>query len=74
MESSPTQGTLGKMLLGIAVTDINGNRITFEQAAKRYISKSLSYLTACFGFFMAGVTDKKQTLHDKISNSLVIRK
>ncbi|MDJ0693170.1 protein kinase [Mastigocoleus sp. MO_188.B34] len=74
MESSPTQGTLGKMLLGIAVTDINGNRITFEQAAKRYISKSLSYLTACFGFFMAGVTDKKQTLHDQISNSLVIRK
>ena len=74
MESSPTQGTLGKMLLGIAVTDINGNRISFEQAAKRYFSKSLSYLTACFGFFMAGVTDKKQTLHDKISNSLVIRK
>lgn len=74
MESSPTQGTLGKILLGIAVTDINGNRLTFEQAAKRYISKSLSYLTACFGFFMAGVTDKKQTLHDKISNSLVIRK
>ena len=74
MESSPSQGTLGKILLGIAVTDINGNRLTFEQAAKRYISKSLSYLTACFGFFMAGVTDKKQTLHDKISNSLVIRK
>ena len=74
MESSPSQGTLGKILLGIAVTDIDGNRITFDRAAKRYISKSLSYLTDCFGFFMAGVTDKKQTLHDKISNSLVIRK
>lgn len=74
MESSAIQGTVGKMLLGIAVTDASGNRITFEQSAKRYFSKILSYITFLFGFFIAGFTNKKQTLHDIVSKSLVIRK
>lgn len=74
MESSAIQGTVGKMLLGIAVTDASGNRITFEQSAKRYFSKILSYITFLFGFFIAGFTTKKQTLHDIVSKSLVIRK
>ncbi len=74
MESSAIQGTLGKMLLGIAVTDALGNRITFEQSAKRYFSKILSYITFLFGFFIAGFTTKKQALHDIVSKSLVIRK
>jgi eukaryotic-like serine/threonine-protein kinase len=74
MESSSFQGTAGKLLLGIAVTDASGNRISFEQSAKRYFSKILSYITFLFGFFIAGFTNKKQTLHDIVSKSLVIRK
>lgn len=74
MESSAIQGTVGKMLLGIAVTDTSGNRITFEQSAKRYFSKILSYITFLFGFFIAGFTNKKQALHDIVTKSLVIRK
>ncbi|MEH2143223.1 protein kinase domain-containing protein [Nostoc sp.] len=74
MESSPKQGTVGKILLGIAVTDNNGNRLSFEQSAKRYFCKLLSYLTIFIGFFMAGFTSKKQTIHDMASGSLVIRK
>ncbi len=74
MESSQFQGTVGKLLLGIVVTDINGKSLTFEQCAKRYFCKLLSYLTLFIGFFMAGFTKKKTTLHDLISGSLVIRK
>ncbi len=74
MESSALQGTLGKKLLGIKVTDINGNQLSFEQATKRHSSKLLSYLTIFIGFCMAGFTDKKQCLHDKIAKSLVIRR
>ena len=42
MESSGQQGTLGKMALGIKVTDMNGNRITFGRATGRYFSKIIS--------------------------------
>jgi serine/threonine-protein kinase len=73
MESSNFQGTLGKKLLGIVVTDLNGNRLSFEQATKRHSSKLLSYLTLFIGFFMAGWTTKKQALHDKIAQTLIRR-
>lgn len=39
MESSPFQGTVGKMVFGIAVTDINGDRISFDRATGRYFGK-----------------------------------
>ena len=74
MESSPMQGTLGKMAVGIIVTDLSGNRIDFEQATKRHLSKFISYLLIFIGFLMGGFTEKKRTLHDRISGCLVIRK
>lgn len=74
MESSQTQATLGKMALAIVVTDLNGNRLSWEQAVKRHISKLLSYITIFIGFFMCGVTEKKQALHDKVSGCLIVRK
>ena len=74
MESSRYQGTLGKIALGIIVTDLNGNKVSWEQAVKRHISKLLSYITIFIGFFMGGFTNKRQTLHDQVSKCLVIRK
>jgi len=74
MESSRCQGTLGKMALGIIVTDLNGNKLSWEQAIKRHISKLLSYTTIFIGFFIGGFTNKRQTLHDKVSKCLLIRK
>lgn len=74
MESSPMQGTLGKMAVGIIVTDLSGNKITFEQAIKRHSSKLLSYLLVFIGFLMGAFTEKRRTLHDRISGCLVIRK
>lgn len=44
MESSNKQATLGKMALGIIVTDMNGNRISFGRATGRYFGKILSGL------------------------------
>ncbi|AFY99798.1 protein kinase domain-containing protein [Calothrix sp. PCC 6303] len=74
MESFQTQATLGKMALGIMVTDIHGQRISWGQATKRHVSKLVSYITFFIGFFMGGFTKEKQTLHDKISKCLVVRK
>ncbi|HUN69643.1 MAG TPA: RDD family protein, partial [Burkholderiales bacterium] len=42
-ESSSWQGTLGKRLLGLRVTDLNGARIGFGRANVRHLSKLLLY-------------------------------
>lgn len=73
LESSPAQGTFGKQAVGIKVTDMNGDRITFLNAAGRNFAKVLS--SCCLiGFIIAGITEKKQGLHDMLASTLVVRK
>lgn len=74
LESSSKQATLGKMALGIVVTDLNGNRISFGRATGRHFGKIISGMILCIGFLMAGFTKKKQALHDIIAGCLVVRK
>ena len=74
MEASIHQGTLGKMALGIKVTDMAGGRITFGRASGRFFGKLLSNLTLGIGYMMAGWTEKKQALHDILADTLVVRK
>jgi uncharacterized RDD family membrane protein YckC len=73
MESSRHQGTLGKLALGIKVTDTSGRRISFARATGRYFGKILSGLLMMIGYIMAGFTDKKQALHDMLADCLVIK-
>ena len=73
-ESSALQATPGKMALGIVVTDLDGNRIGFLRATGRYFAKILSVLTFMIGYIMAGLTARKQALHDMIAGCLVINK
>ena len=74
MESSSKQATVGKMALGIIVTDLNGNRLSFGRATGRYFGKILSGMILMIGYIMAGFTEKKQALHDMIAGCLVIKK
>ena len=74
MESSASQGTLGKMAMGIKVTDASGDRITFLRATGRFFSKMLSQMVCCIGYIIAAFTDKKQALHDFIASTLVVNK
>jgi uncharacterized RDD family membrane protein YckC len=71
MESSVTQGTLGKMAVGIKVGKENGERITPLNALGRLLSKIPSALILYIGFIMAGFDAKKQALHDKIASTYV---
>lgn len=66
--------TIGKMALGIIVTDLQGNRISFGRATGRYFAKIISSLTLLVGYIMAGFTQRKQALHDMIASCLVINK
>ena len=73
MHSSSKQATLGKMALGLKVTDLDGQRIGLVKAINRNLGKIISYVLLGIGFFMAGFTKKKQGLHDKMVATLVVR-
>lgn len=74
MESSTMQATLGKKALGLAVTDLNGTRVSFARASGRYFGKLLSGMLMNFGYLMAAFTERKQALHDLLAGCLVIRR
>lgn len=74
MESSPARGTLGKIALGLYVGDARGDPISFRRAAYRNWLKLFSWLTLGAGFVLAGVTPRKQGLHDLLGGTLVLRK
>jgi uncharacterized RDD family membrane protein YckC len=73
-ESSRRQATLGKLLLGIRVTDLAGARIGFGRATGRHFAKYLSGVILMIGFVMAGLTRRKQALHDIIAGTLVVER
>ena len=74
MLSSDKQATVGKIMMGMLVTDLNGGRISFGRATGRHFAKWISLLMLGFGFLMAAFTDKKQALHDMIADTLVVTK
>lgn len=73
MESSRWQATLGKKACGLLVVDEETNSLTFARASGRHFAKYISMLTMGVGFVMAAFTARKQTLHDLIAGTLVIR-
>lgn len=73
LETSKYKATLGKMAVGIIVVNENYSKISFARANARYWSKILSCILL-IGFIMAGLTRKKQALHDCIAGTIVIKK
>lgn len=74
LESSAKQATLGKMALGIKVTDLDGNPISFGKASGRHFGKIVSALIVFIGFIMVAFTERKQGLHDMMAGCLVVNK
>jgi uncharacterized RDD family membrane protein YckC len=80
-ESSSWQATLGKKFIGLSVADLQGNRVTFSCASRRFCGGrmlahvpfigSLYFAVDCI---CAGLTSRKQALHDMLSGCLVLRK
>ena len=73
LTSSSWQGTVGKRVLQLRVTDELGNRIGFGRATGRFFAKILSSMFFCIGFIMVGLTDRKRGLHDMLAGTLVMR-
>lgn len=74
LETSAKQGTWGKQIVGIKVTDLQGRRITVGQAVGRYFAKIITGCTCGVGLLMPLWTEKKQTLHDMMAGCLALNK
>jgi uncharacterized RDD family membrane protein YckC len=74
LESGPQQATYGKRIMGLKVTDMTGERITFGRASGRYFSKIITNMIPLFmGYIMMVFMDQKQALHDLIASTLVVK-
>jgi uncharacterized RDD family membrane protein YckC len=73
LTSSSWQGTVGKRLLRLKVTDQAGNPIGFGRSTGRFFAKILSQIILWIGFIMIAFTDRKRGLHDMICGTLVMK-
>lgn len=73
-ESSIMSATPGKAVMGMVVVSEAGNQITFKQASIRFFTSYLSGVIAGIGYLMQPFTQRKQTLHDMIAETVVVRK
>ena len=74
MEASRYQGTVGKLVLGLIVTDEQYRPISFWRATGRYFGMIVSAIILGIGYLMAAFTARKQCLHDKMAGTLVVKK
>jgi len=72
-ESSASQGTVGKRLLNIKVTDMGGRRISLSVAFGRNAAKIISVLPLFFGYLYSFLNKKQQCWHDIAANTLVVK-
>ena len=72
-ETSPLRSTPGKALLGMTVVKSSGATLTIKDSIIRFAVSFLSSALLCAGYLLALFTQKKQTLHDFIADTVVIR-
>jgi uncharacterized RDD family membrane protein YckC len=74
LESSSQQASLGKLAMGLQVTDLEGRRISFGKAVMRRVARTVTTFTLTIGFLMVLWTRRHQTLHDLMVGTLVTRR
>lgn len=71
--ASRSRATLGMMVMDLQVSDLHGARISFSRATWRYFAQFLSVITLFIGYFMQPFNARRQTLHDMLSGTVVVR-
>lgn len=67
--------TPGKMALGLKVINADtGDSVGAPKAVARYFAEILSGMICYVGYFMALFDDQRRTLHDRLCNTLVVKK
>jgi uncharacterized RDD family membrane protein YckC len=74
LTSSSWQGTIGKRVLRLKVTDLAGNKVSFGRATGRFFAKLISRaLLTMFVYLVVAFSERKQGLHDMIAGTLVMK-
>lgn len=74
LEASRYKGTVGKILLGMEVVDVNGNRLTRWQSFERNSMKIMSALPIMMGFVACLFSKRRRCWHDSLAGTYVINK
>jgi uncharacterized RDD family membrane protein YckC len=72
-EASAKQATIGKRIMELKVTDLEGNRLSMANSFGRNFSKIISNIPLCIGYLFCFFTKKQQCLHDLIAETLVVK-
>ncbi len=72
-EASVLQATPGKRVMNLIVTDIDGKRISVSASFIRCAVSIVSGIMLCIGHIIAFFTQKNQTVHDLIANTMVLK-
>lgn len=68
------QATPGKRILNLKVVDESGNRLSFGRSMLRSLATYISTIPLYIGCILAGITERKQALHDIIVKTYVVKK
>ena len=71
-ETSPMKATPGKAIMDICVVKSDGTILTIKDSLIRFAVSFLSSALFFFGYLISLVTEKKQTLHDFVANTVVV--
>lgn len=79
MHASGSQATLGKLAVGIKVTDALGQPIAMGKSFWRWVAYTFFNLLSCgivsvVSAFTAGLSERKQAVHDMACGTLVVDK
>ena len=67
-------GSIGKLATGIRVRRKDYGKVNLEDTTIRLVGKLISTLIFFIGYLIALFDKKRQSLHDKIANTLVVKK
>ena len=71
-EGSRLQGTLGKKLMRLRVTDMEGNSLTVGRSIARNLSKIVSLLPLGLGFVWAAFRRDRRAWHDLLAKTRLV--
>lgn len=74
LQSGKKQASYGQQAFNIQLLSTKGHKIYFDQITGRFFANFLNFFTMGAGFIMFFFSNKKQCLHDSLTNCIVVKK
>lgn len=72
-DASPLGASPGRAFMGLKLLNSDGTQVSLKMAYLRLGASYISAIVFCVGYFMALFTSRKQTLHDLLTDTMVVR-